>query len=96
MKAPYLILLAAGLTSCSTPVPPALTSAHPANPEAREGADIPRQSSLRADETTRKSHALLSAAQKEQEQWDASGPVSGTPEAAPKEGNMPGMKHEHH
>ena len=57
-----------------------------------------RQTSLRPDETTRKSSALLSAAKKEQERWDAYGPVSGTPEDAPKtEGkmDMKHMKHEH-
>jgi hypothetical protein len=46
---------------------------------------------------TRKSRALLSAAQKEQENWDAYGPVSGTPEEAPKTDNKPATKkHEHH
>lgn len=83
-------------------------AAHPASPDAPEGARLARQTSLCADETTRKSHALLSAAQKEQEKWDAYGPVSGTPEDAPKEDmKMDGkmdpkmdmkkmeMKHEH-
>jgi hypothetical protein len=56
---------------------------------------VVRNSSLRADETTRKSRALLSAARKEQEDWDAYGPVSGTPDDAPKAAK-PEMKHDHH
>ena len=51
-----------------------------------------RQTSLRADDATRKSRELLSAAQKEQEHWDAYGPVSGTPETNTK----PEMNHDHH
>ncbi len=54
-----------------------------------------RQTSLHADDATRKSRALLSAAQKEQEKWDDNGPVSGTPEDAPKTDAKPEMKHEH-
>ncbi len=88
------------LAACAmTPLPPP-TAASPASPEAPEGAHVARQTSLRADETTRKSRALLSAAQKEQEKWDDYGPVSGTPDDAPKTGgkmdmkNME-MKHEH-
>ena len=70
-----------------------------ASPQAPEGARLARTTSLRPDETTRKSHALLSAALKEQEKWDEFGPVSGTPEDAPKtEGkmDMKNMKHEGH
>lgn len=88
------------LAACATVPPPPLTAASPASPEAPEGIRIARQTSLQADETTRKSHAMLSAAQKEQEQWDDYGPVSGTPDTAPKTGDqmeMKGMemKHEH-
>ena len=85
-----LILAAAAalLAGCATAPPPPLTAASPASPDAPEGARLARQTSLRADETTRKSRTLLSAAQKEQEKWDDYGPVSGTPEDAPK----PGMK----
>ena len=54
-----------------------------------------RQTSLHADDTTRKSRALLSAALKEQEYWDAYGPVSGTPGDAPKTDAKPEMKHDH-
>ena len=61
-----------------------------------EGARVVRQASLRVDETTRKSRALLSAALKEQENWDSYGPVSGTPVDAPKTDAKPEMKHDHH
>ena len=104
----FLIFLttAALLAGCAT-APPPLTAAHPASPDAPEGVRLARQISLRADDATRKSHALLSAARKEQEDWDAHGPVSGTPEdapkAAPKSGmkmdgkmDMKNMKHENH
>ena len=90
---------AALLAGCATAPPPPLTAASPASPDAPEGAHLARQTSLRADETTRKSRALLSAAQKEQEHWDEFGPVSGTPEDAPKTGgkmDMKNMKHEGH
>ena len=86
MSRPLVIFSAAVLLAgCAAVPPPPLTAAHPASPDAPEGARLARQTSLRADETTRKSHALLSAAQKEQEKWDAYGPVSGTPEDVPKE-----------
>jgi len=94
-------LAAAGvLAGCATAPPPPLSAASPASPHAPEGARIARTTSLRPDETTRKTNALLSAAQKEQEKWDAYGPVSGTPEDAPKtDGKMDmkkmDMKHEH-
>ena len=83
------------LAGCATAPPPPLTAAHPASADAPEGARISRTTSLRADDTTRKSRALLSAAQKEQEKWDAYGPVSGTPENAPKTNAKPEMKHDH-
>jgi hypothetical protein len=92
--------VAALCAGCAATSPPPLTGANPASPEAPEGARVRRQTSLRADDTTLKSHALLSAAQKEQEKWDDSGPVSGTPEDAPQPGmkmdkkNME-MKHDH-
>ena len=93
-------LTAVLLAGCaSAPMPP-LAASSPASPQAPEGARLVRTTSLRPDETTRKSPALLSAAMKEQEQWDEFGPVSGTPEDAPKtEGKMDmkkmDMKHEH-
>ena len=84
------------LAGCAT-APPPLTSASPANPEAAEGACVPRQSSLRADDLTQKTGSLLSAAHKEQQHWDAYGPVSGSPEETPKDiTTQPNMKHEHH
>ncbi len=86
------IAVAALLAGCVSAPPMALTAAHPASPDAPEGARLARQTSLRADDATRKSRALLSAAQKEQEHWDAYGPVSGTPEANTK----PEMNHDHH
>ena len=92
----FLTFLAATLLAgCATAPPPPLTAAHPASPDAPEGARLVRQTSLRADEATRKSRTLLSAGQKEQEHWDAYGPVSGTPEDAPKTNAKPEMKHDH-
>ena len=101
MIRPNIFFAAAGLfAGCATAPPPPLSTASPASPQALEGARIARTTSLRPDEATRKTSALLSAAQKEQEKWDAYGPVSGTPEDAPKtEGKTDmkkmNMKHEH-
>ena len=92
-----LTLLAAGLLAgCASTTSQPIPASHPASADAPEGARIARTTSLRADEATRKSHALLSAAQREQEQWDAYGPVSGTPADAPKTNAKPEMKHDHH
>jgi hypothetical protein len=88
-------LAATLLAGCATNPPP-FTAAHPASPDAPEGARLARQTSLRADEATRKSRVMLSAAQKEQEKWDAYGPVSGTPEDAPKPDAKPEKKHDPH
>ena len=90
------LFAAALLTGCANIPPPPLAATHPASPDAPEGARVPAQTSLRADDATRKTRALLSAAQKEQEKWDAYGPVSGTPEDAPKGNAKPEMKHDHH
>jgi len=87
---------AALLAGCATAPPPPLTFASPASPEASEGMHMPRQSSLRADDATRKTAALLSAAQKDQQHWDAYGPVSGSPEEEPKDNTKLETKHEHH
>ncbi len=89
-------LAAALLASCASAPPPPLSANHPASADAPEGARIARTTSLRADEATRKSHALLSAAQKEQEAWDQYGPVSGTPADAPNTNAKPEMKHDQH
>ena len=86
------LFAAAFLAGCATARPP-LTASHPASPAAPEGARVARTTSLRADDATRKTNAMLSAARKEQEHWDAYGPVSGTPEDAPK--TKPEMKHDH-
>ena len=94
MMRPLILVAAAVLLSgCAATSPPALSASSPVSPDAPEGARLARQTSLRADDTTRKSRSLLSAALKEQKKWDAYGPVSGTPEDAPKsemkmEGNM--------
>ena len=95
MKHLFTLVAAALFAGCAT-APPPLTADHPASPDASEGAPMARVTSLRADETTRKSNALLSAAKKEQEKWDAYGPVSGTPEDAPKTDGKPDMKHMKH
>ena len=96
MSRPFTFFAIATLLAGCATAPPSLTTAHPASPDAPEGARIARTTSLRADYATRKSHALLSAAQKEQEQWDQYGPVSGTPADAPKTNAKPEMKHDHH
>jgi hypothetical protein len=86
---------AALLAGCAT-APPPLTASHPASPDAPEGAHVERRTSLRADEATRKSRAMLADAEKEQREWNAHGPVSGTPENAPKTDAKPEKKHDHH
>ena len=91
-----LFATAAMLAGCATAPPPDIAASSPASPEAPEGARFARQTSLRPDDVTRKSRALLSAAQKEQEEWDAHGPVSGTPDDASKTKTKPEAKHEHH
>jgi len=93
-----IILLAttALLTACAATRPAPLATANPASPDAPEGAHGPRPASLHTDETTRKSATLLSAARKAQSYWDDYGPVSGTPEDAPKSDSTPEMKHDHH
>jgi hypothetical protein len=83
------------LGSCAT-APPPPTSASPASPEAPEGARTPRQAALRSDDVSRKTATLLSAAQKEQQHWDAYGPVSGTPEEEPKDKAKQETKNEQH
>ena len=95
MMRPLTFLATALLTGCATAPPLPLTAAHPASPDAPEGARLAWQTTLRADDATHKSRAMLSAAQKEQEHWDTYGPVSGTPEDAPKTNAKPEMKHDH-
>lgn len=84
------------LIGCSTqPMP--LTDDHPASPNAPAGARTGEHSSLHVDELTQKSRALLSAAAKEQKEWDEHGPVSGTPadeNPSSKPKAMPGMSAE--
>ena len=88
----FPIIAAALFAGCASTKPPLLTAENPASPDAPEGARIAHRSSLHADEITRKSRALLSTAQREQERWDQFGPVSGTPEAPQ---TAPKAKHEH-
>jgi|GEM_PF-1659331 len=100
---PRITLLGAALglalTGCATTPLPPLAANHPASPSAAEAPAAARQTSLRADETTRRSRGQLAAAQKEQEEWDAHGPVSGTPEEPATNNSAPQpekKKHEHH
>ncbi len=96
MRSAHRILLSAILLAgCAAAPAPPLSATHPASPDAPAGARIARQSSLRTDDPTRKSHELLSAAKKEQEHWDDYGPVSGTPEDAPKSNAESAMSHDH-
>ena len=95
-RLPILIAAAALLAACAGTHPTPVTVDSPASPDAPEGARVRRQTSLSADETTRKSAELLSAAKKEQMHWDDHGPVSGTPEDAPKSDSQPEVKHDHH
>jgi hypothetical protein len=79
---------------CATaPLP--LTADSPASPYAAAGVPPERHSSLRPDDATLKSRAMLAAAAKAQQHWDEEGPVSGTP-ADPgtpaKPDAMPGME----
>lgn len=83
------------LAGCAT-APLTSTSTSPADPAAAEGARVPRQTSLGADDLTRKTAAQLSAARQEQEHWDAYGPVSGSPEEGAKDNSQPETKHEQH
>jgi hypothetical protein len=94
-RTPIIFAAAAMLAGCAGAPPPCIDASSPASPDAPEGARLSRRSSLRPDDATRKTRALLSAAQKEQEDWDAHGPVSGTPEHAPKTDAKPEHKHEH-
>jgi len=89
-----MVLAAVLLSGCASAPPPNFPSSHPASPEAPESRPLTRVTSLRADEVTRKTDALLTAARKEQERWDATGPVSGTP-SAPADSNHSPTAHEH-
>ena len=95
MNRPFLFLTATLLAGCASAPVPLTARSSPASPQAPEGARLAHTASLRFDDATLKTHTLLAAAQKEQEHWDAYGPVSGTPEAAPKTEDKMDMKHEH-
>ena len=87
----FLIPVAAALflAGCAALPPPPLGPSDPAHAQAPEGVRRPPIHSLEADEATLKTRALLAAARKEQEYWDAYGPVSGSPEVAPAPGHGP-------
>ena len=92
---PTILIAAALLSGCAT-APPPLTADSPASPDAAAGASPARHASLRPDEATLKTRAMLAAAAKAQQQWDEHGPVSGTPAepgAPTKPDAMPGMDH---
>jgi hypothetical protein len=96
LRLPIFICAAVALFAGCATAPPPLTSASPASPESAEGTRVARQSSLRADDLTQKTAAQLSAAHKEQQHWDAYGPVSGNPEEEPKDNTQSETKHDHH
>ena len=83
---PTILIAAALLSGCATAPPPPLTADSPASPDAPAGATPARHSSLRPDDATLKSRAILGAAAKADEQ----GPASDTPM---KHDAMPGMDH---
>ncbi|HEY3900047.1 MAG TPA: hypothetical protein VGM54_15670 [Chthoniobacter sp.] len=64
--------------ACSITEPP-MTATSPFNPRAPEGARLPRQESLQLDSASRKTAALLSAAQKESPSEEADSAASATP-----------------
>jgi hypothetical protein len=73
MKSTIPALAAAlAVAGCASPPPLHFTPAHPASPDAPEGAPAEHHSSLSADEATRKTRALISAAEHEQSKPDAS------------------------
>ena len=77
------------LAGCAALQPTAQGPLGPAHAQAPEGVRRPPLHALEADEATLKTRALLAAARKEQEYWDAYGPVSGSPELAPPPGDGP-------
>ena len=96
----FLILtslaVAALFSNCATRPAP-LTANHPASPDALEGSRARTHPSLRADALTRKSRALISAAEKEQEETSKNEPVSSAPangKAPATPGAMPGVNHD--
>ena len=95
LKFTVSVFAAVLLAGCATAPTQRLKMSSPANPDAPEGTHVAGSVSLRTDAATRKTHTLFSAAQKEQEQWDKYGPVSGTPEDAPKSDMKMEMHHEH-
>jgi hypothetical protein len=76
-----LTVLAAACASTSLPP---MTTANPANSKAPEGTRLPRQESLQPDSASRKTAALLSAAQKKSEHADAGSSASDASIQSPK------------
>ncbi len=81
------------LAGCAALPPTPQGPSGPAHARAPEGARRAPIRSLQADEATLKTQALLAAARKEQEYWDAYGPVSGSPELAPAPEDDPRKHH---
>ena len=91
---PTIFIAAALLSGCATAPP--LTADSPASPEAAAGVPPARHATLRPDEATLKTRAMLAAAAKAQAEWNEHSPVSGTPDepgAPAKTDAMPGMDH---
>jgi hypothetical protein len=89
------VLAASFLAGCAALPPSPQGPTNPASARAPEGSRIGTFPSLRDDEATRKTQSLLSAARKEQEHWDAFGPVSGSPESAAAPEERPHKNHGH-
>lgn len=66
------------LGGCARTDPPSLGLNNPANPEAAEGVTPRYSDRLGLDEETRTTRTALQKAAKEQEQWNQSGPASGS------------------
>ena len=85
------------MAGCAAPRAARPTTDDPADPDAPAGDVMRPRTSLRADALTQKSRRLLSAAARDQEEWDRHGPVSGTPtegNVPSKSNSMPGMSTE--
>jgi hypothetical protein len=76
--------LAISAMACSSTSSPSMTAATPVSPAAAEGARLPRQEYLQPDSASRKTAALLSAAEKETEHAEAGSSAAGTSTQSPK------------
>ena len=85
-------LLALGfLAGCATAPAPPLQADDPANPSEPEAAGSPFRNALGVDGLTKKSRLILEQADKQQQQWDQTGPDSGDQQGQQMK-NMPGMQ----